>query len=94
MDLAAFLALIPRSLDGVQGDVFTVVSSLFSILIVIAGGRIIYWILSSESRDRAGYDAIESDYQSLVEAEDKKWHRNRMINNARLEVQDRHKWDM
>lgn len=97
MDLAALMAGTTGILEGVQGDVFAVCMACINILLVLAGGRIIYAVITHQSiipESMQQYDDIEKEYEGMLEQEERKYHQGIMRNNAKLEIKERHKYDL
>lgn len=97
MTVDALFAVATASMGGILSDAFTAMMAIVNILLVLAGGRIVYAVITNqsvipESLTMERYD--ESEYESMVDQEEKKYHQGIMRNNAKLEVQDRHKYDL
>lgn len=76
MTIEALFAQATTGFGGILTDVFTVLSACVSILIILAGGRILYAIITHQSvipekdgQDR--YDESENESNGILESQER-----------------------
>ena len=96
MTAEALIAQATASMSGILIDVFTAMSGVISIMIVLVAARMIYAVINQQPIIPEGmfstYD--EREYEEMLEQEEKKYHQGIMRNNAKLEIKERHKYDL
>jgi hypothetical protein len=99
MTVDALIAQATASFSGILTDVFNVAAACVNILIILTAGRILYAFITQQSVIPEGifsheHEDNEREFESMVEQEERKYHQGIMRNNAKLEVMNRHKYDL
>lgn len=96
MTTDALFAQATAQFTGILTDVFTAMSAIISILIVLVAFRMVYAVINQQPIIPEGMflSNDEREYETMLEQEEKKYHQGIMRNNAKLEIKERHKYDL
>ena len=78
---------------GILTDVFAVCMAVVNILIVLAGGRIIYAVITHQSVVPAGLSDDEKEYNGILDQEENRYRKGILHDRAKDEVEKKHKYD-
>lgn len=80
---------------GILTDVFAVCMAVVNILIVLAGGRIIYAVITHQSIVPAGLILSEEqkEYRGILDQEEDRYRKGILHDRAKDEVLTKHKYD-
>jgi len=78
---------------GILTDVFAVCMAVVNIMIVLAGGRIIYAVITHQSVIPRGLSDDEKEYNGILDQEEDHYRKGILHDRAKDEVLTKHKYD-